>query len=143
MAVTPESLNSAPGRAILRAWRLSNGWTQSTSPRKNRRRKRRRNAKSRKRNRSRQRLKLRSARGKSRGPKLPLRDKRNPPRRRPKNRNRKSGVGSDENQTIAKLSRRGVREVLVGATVVLREGLSRRGRRRQSVSSSRDEASRY
>ena len=35
-------------------------------------------------------------------PKLPLRNKRNPPRHRPKNRSRKSGVGSDESQTTAK-----------------------------------------
>src|SRR5215470_148698 len=69
----------------------------STSLRKNRRRKRRRNTKSQKRNRSRQRLKLSNRREKSQKPKLPLSDKRNPPRHRPKNRKRKSGIGSDEN----------------------------------------------
>src|SRR5437762_660849 len=101
-----------------RASRLSSGWTPSTWPRKNKRKKKSRNAKSQKRKRSRQRLKLRSPRKKSERPKLRLRDKRNPPRRRPKKRSRKSGVGSDESQTKAKTDCRGVPAVLAGATVV-------------------------
>ena len=60
-------------------------------------------------------------------PKLPLRDKRNPPRHLPKNRSRKSGVGSDESQTTAKTSCCGVRAVLADAAVVRSEALSRLG----------------
>src|SRR5205814_7896814 len=90
----------------------------STSRRKNRRKKKSRNAKSQKRNRSRQRLKRSSPCEKNQRPKLPLRNKRNPPQRRPKKRSRKSGVGSDESQTRAKTDCRGVPAVLAGATVV-------------------------
>src|SRR5262245_8080783 len=103
-AATRESSNSARGRAILRIWRLSNGWTQSTSSRKSQKKRRRRNAKSQRRNRRRQCLKLRSPREKSQRPKLQLRKKRNLLHHRPKNRSRKSGVGSDESQAIAKIS---------------------------------------
>src|SRR5512132_2389229 len=108
-AVIPESSNSVRGRAILRVWLLSNGSMLSTSLRKNRKKKRR-NAKSQRQNRSR----LNPSRPfkKRQRPKLPLRDTRNLPRHRPKNRRRKNGVGSDESQTTAKISCCGVRAVL-------------------------------
>src|SRR2546423_14994781 len=86
---------------------------------KNRKKKKKRNRKGQKGKRTSQRLKRSSPREKTQRPKLPLRDKRNPPRHRPKNRSRKSGVGSDESQTRAKTDCRGVPAVLAGATVVL------------------------
>src|SRR5437764_8185363 len=97
---------------------------RSTSRRKNRRKKKSRNAKSQKRKRSRQRLKRSSPREKNQSPKLPLRNKRNPPQHRPKKRSRKSGVGSDESRATANVSCRGFRTVLVDA-MVRRESIER------------------
>ncbi len=122
MGVTRASSNSARAKAILHAWRSSNGWTRSRSRRKSPAKKRKRNAKSPNRSCSRKSLKSNSPNGKSRRLKLPLRKRKNPLRHRQKNRSRKNDAGSAGSQARAKNSSCGVSCSLADATVILPNG---------------------